>query len=75
MIDPNSLSDRMKVWFTPQMLAPDDVILKELECIAAQYDALGGDLKMGTFDALMAESDKLQAELWRRHVEKILNQS
>lgn len=74
MIDLHKLPDRMKVWFTPQMMAPDDVILKELEGIAAQYDALGGDLKMGTFDRLMEESDKLQAELWRRHVEKILNQ-
>jgi hypothetical protein len=52
------------------MIAPDKVIMEELQGIAAQYDAAGGDLKMSAFDQLMAESDKLQAELWRRAVER-----
>lgn len=67
-----NISDRMRAWFTPSMLTPDDVLMDLLEGIAAQYDALGGDMKMGTFDELMAESDKIQAELWRRHITKTL---
>ena len=64
------MNDRMRAWFTPQMLAPDGVIMKELEGIAHQYDAAGGELKVRAFDELMVESDKLQAELWRRAVER-----
>jgi hypothetical protein len=74
MIDVKSLPERMKVWFTPQMFMGDESLLEELKGIAAQYDSLSGDMKMKTFDELMAEWDKIQAELWRRYVAEILNQ-
>jgi hypothetical protein len=61
-------SPRMMAWFTPSMIASTEFLVSRLEELAAEYDAANGDLKTKRFDEIMAESDKIQAELWRRHV-------
>jgi hypothetical protein len=69
------LPERMKVWLTPQMVAPDTVLFQRLSELAAEYDAAQGDgtLTTGQIDKIFAESDKIQAELWRRYVAKVVD--
>lgn len=70
--DPTKLpwSDRMRTWFTWQMMAPNEALMEALEQIAKEYDdaQAAGTLTTGKIDELFAKSDKIQAELWRRVV-------
>lgn len=60
------LDERTLAWFTPSMIAPDEILYQRLQEIIAEYDSSG--VTTGRFDELMLESDKIQAELWRRNV-------
>lgn len=63
-------SDRMLTWFTPNMLASTPMILRRLEELAHEYDDKQEKdlLTVGDIDRIFAESDRLSAELWRRHI-------
>lgn len=75
MVDINALSDRLKAWFTSQMIAPDDRLLQRLEKLVAQYDeGAQNNMTVGEMDEIFSKSDKIQAELWRRHVERTIYQ-
>lgn len=63
------ISDRMLVWFTPNLLASNSMLLERLETLAAEYDA--GGLTVGRLDEILLESDKIQAELWRRTIHNL----
>lgn len=73
----SAINNRMAVWFTTQMIAPDSVLLGRLEELAAEYDAADDDdtLTTGRFDAIMVESDKIQAELFRRLINELMDEA
>lgn len=68
------ITDRMAVWFTPQMLAPESILMARLEELVAEYDEKSKGLTVGRFDEIMAESDKIQAELFRRIIQETMSE-
>ncbi len=64
-----AISDRMMVWFTSSLLSSNTILFQKLEQLAAEYDA--GPLTVGEFDKIMLESDKIQAELFRRLITEL----
>ncbi len=62
-------NDRLIAWLTPNILAHNDALLEKLKSLYEEYDQ-SNHLTIGDVDRIFAESDKIQAELFRRIIAK-----